>query len=123
MTGQKHNDAAGLRYEEAEFVPAESLLSYVESGDPELIRKAIYSATSYGDNWRWTQDQCLRFIKSEYQNVRWAAAQCLGTLALLGHPIEPEKVLPALFEASADPTIAGEANMSIDLVKQRVRLQ
>jgi hypothetical protein len=118
MTERKPEDTMGLRYERLEFVPPESLDRLIESGDPDLIQKAIYSSTSYGGDWKWTQSQCLRFIKSEHQKVRWAAAQCLGTLAMLGYPVEVEKVLPALREALNDPSISGEADMSIDMVTE-----
>jgi GNAT superfamily N-acetyltransferase len=109
-----------MKYEALEFVPPESLESFVESGDPKLISKALYSATAHGDNWRWTQDHCLRFITSEHVRVRWTAAQCLGTLASLRHPIDADTVLRALQTAKWDPTIAGEADFSMDLVKEFV---
>lgn len=118
MNAPRWEGTVGLKYEKLEFVPPESLDRFIESGDPDLIHKALYSSTAYGGDWKWTQDQCLRFIKSEHHKVRWAAAQCLGTLAFLGHPVEAEKVLPALNEALNDPSIAGEADMSIDLVTE-----
>lgn len=123
MSERKCADTADLKYEPLEFVPPDYLDEYVESGDPERIRKAIYSATAHGDGLKWAQDQCLRFIKSEHASVRWAAAQSLGTLAFLKRPIEADKVLPALQEALSDPTIAGEADMSIDMVKHALSLR
>ena len=123
MTEGTPGSSADLKYEPIEHVPAELLASYVASGDAELIRKALYSASSYGSDWKWAQDQCLHFIRSEHRDVRWAATQVLGELAFLGHPIEIDRVIPALNEAMKDPDVAGEADMSLDLVKHAFGLE
>jgi hypothetical protein len=121
VSDQSHAETAGFKYEPIQLIAPERLKEDIESGDPERMRKAIYSASTYGEDWKWAQDQCLRAIRSEHQSVRWAAAQCLGTLALLKRPIETEKVLAALKEATSDPTIAGEADMSIVLVRHALK--
>jgi hypothetical protein len=107
-----------LRYEEVEFVSHEALHSEVESGDPARISKALYSASRYEDDWKWTQDQCLRFLKSEHLSVRWTAATCLGDLAFFKRPIEAVKVLEALLNARQDPTIADPVQFSMNLVRE-----
>ena len=107
-----------LRYEEVGFVPHEALRREVESGDPERISKALCSASRYEDDWRWVQDQCISFLKSEHASVRWTAATCLGDLAMYRRPIDAMKVHEALLDAVNDPVVASPAQFSIELVKQ-----
>jgi hypothetical protein len=107
-----------LKYEEVEFIPHTALETEVESGDPTRISRALYSASRSEDDWKWAQDQCLRFLNSEHASVRWTAATCLGDLALFKRPIDAVEVLDALAGVRQDKTIADPVEFSIDLLKQ-----
>jgi hypothetical protein len=107
-----------LRYEEVEFVSHQALKNEVESGDPARISGALHSASRYEEDWKWTQDQCLRFLRSGHVSVRWAAATCLGDLAMFKRPIEGLKVLEALVDARQDTAIIEPVEFSIGLVKE-----
>jgi hypothetical protein len=109
---------ANLKYEAVEFIPTEILKSELESEDPVRISKALYAACRCENDCSWLQNECLRFLKAESVTVRWAAATCLGDLAMFKRPIDPKKVLAALEEAAQDVSIADPAKFSISLVRQ-----
>jgi HEAT repeat len=109
-----------FRYEFVRPTTRNELTSQLESGDPEAVAKALYSATRYEEDWKWVQDQCLKCLESPEVSVRWAAVTCLGDLAFLRRPLDIHAVLPALEEATKDPKIADPARFSVSMVKQFV---
>ena len=34
----------------------------LDSGEPEQVRNALYSAAKYEPDWAWSQEQCLKFL-------------------------------------------------------------
>lgn len=92
----------------------------LDSGDSQRIASALYSVTRHDHDWRWVQEQLLRFIRYEDLGVRWAAATCLGDLAMFHRTLDREQVLPALEQASLDSDIREVAELSIAFVKQFV---
>lgn len=90
----------------------------LQSDSPETQAKALFAATKYEEDWRWVQNHCLVALKSPVVRVRWAAATCLGDLALMGRPLDIQVVLPALEKAASDNEIADPASFSLSMVKQ-----
>jgi hypothetical protein len=109
-----------LRYEPLHPTTRGELIRQLESDDPEIVAKALYSAARYEEDWKWVQDQCLKHLGSPEVPVRWAAATCLGDLAFLRRPLEVRIVVPALKRATEDPTIADPARFSLSMVRQFV---
>jgi hypothetical protein len=92
----------------------------LESDEPDRIAEALASAVRYEDDWSWTQELCLKFLKSPDVQIRWAAATCLGDLAFFFHrPIDVPRVLTALYTAAEDPAVSGPAFFSMSLIKER----
>jgi len=116
----KNQVRSKFKYERVRPATRNELTGQLESGDPEAVAKAQYSATKYEQDWRWVQDQCLKRLASPEVSVRWAAATCLGNLAFLRRPLDIHTVLPALEEATKDPKIADPAKFSVGMVKQFV---
>lgn len=103
------------------FTHAE-LVGELNSGDPNRIANALTSAVRHDNDWRWVQNECLKFLQHSDVAVRWAAATCLGDLAFFfRRPIDHHKVLSALYKAAEDAAIADPAQFSISLIKQRFR--
>lgn len=100
-----------------------SLLAQFASCDPVDVSAALYSATYHDPDWRWVQEWCLKFLNSEHVGVRWAAATCLGDLAFFHKQLDLDLVLPALYAASSDPSIASVVEDSLSYIKQAVKTQ
>lgn len=107
-----------FEYESVHPSSRNKLITQLESGDPESIANALYAASKYDEDWKWVQDQCLRFLNSPDIPVRWAAATCLGDLAFLRRPLEVQIVLAALEQAAKDSQIEDPARFSISMLKQ-----
>ncbi|SRR6266404_4097643 len=107
-----------FEYESVQPSTRNELISQLESNDPEAVATALYSASKYDEDWKWVQDQCLKFLNSPEVRVRWAAATCLGDLAFLRRPLEVQAVLSALEQAAQDSQIADPAKFSISMVRQ-----
>jgi hypothetical protein len=105
-------------YEPIEPQTRSELISQLESGDPQAIAKALYSASRYEQDWKWVQDQCLKCLDATEVSVRWAAVTCLGDLALFRWPLDIQTVLLALENAAKDPKIADPARVNLSMVRQ-----
>ena len=110
-----------LKYESVEKQPRTVIERALSSGDPELVSAALYSATYHDPDWRWVQGECLKCLRHQDVKVRWAAATCLGDLAMFHKALDVSLVLPALIEAAKDESIRDPAETSISLIKQAVR--
>lgn len=110
-------------YKPVEPLDRSSLLSRFACSDPLEVAEALYSAAYHDPDWKWVQGWCLKFLKSEDVDIRWAAATCLGDLALFHKRLDLDLVLPALHAANNDPLIASTVQDSISYIKQAVRSQ
>ncbi len=107
-----------FKYEQVLPKTRSELNRLLESGNPKEIADALYSASRYDEDWKWSQDLCLRFLDSEHVHVRWAAATCLGDLAFFRRPLDVPLVVRALERAAKDPEIADPAGFSLSMVKE-----
>jgi hypothetical protein len=99
-------------------------LSYrLASSDPKELADALYSATHHDPDWKWVQSWCLTLLKSEHVEVRWAAATCLGDLAIFHKRLDLDLVLPALNEAAGDSAISSPVQNSLSNIKHFVKVQ
>ncbi len=112
-----------LKYEPVAEQPRDAIERDLSSGDPERISAALYSATYHDPDWRWVQDECLKFLKHAEVRVRWTAATCLGDLAMFHKMLDLPRVLPELIEAAKDESIRDPAETSISFIKQAVKPQ
>jgi len=112
-----------LRYEAFHPQSRAELVEGFESGDTERIRSALYSAAWYEQDWRWTQSNCLQFLRHNDSLVRWAAALSLGYIAQFQKHLDLDLVLPALYEAQTDDAIRGPVGDSLDMIKHNIKMQ
>jgi hypothetical protein len=110
-----------LIYEDFEYLSRAELQMAFDSGNSEKIRNALFSAAKYEPDWRWSQDQCFRFLDHPDHLVRWAAALALGFIALYQRNLDLPEALPRLHAACHDPLIKGPASDSIEMVLQFVK--
>jgi HEAT repeat protein len=111
------------KYEPVQPLSKRELILQIESGDPQAVSKALYSAAKYEEDWKWVQSKCLEALKSPEVSVRWAAATCLGDLAFMRRPLDTGSVIPALELATQDPQIADPAGFSLSMVRQFLQKQ
>jgi hypothetical protein len=107
-----------FRYQAVKLLPHAELIEELNSGIPDRIATALYSASRFDNDWDWVQEQCLNNVAHESVRVRWAAVTCLGDLASFKRPLKLNTVVPALERALADPEIADPAAFSLSMVKQ-----
>ncbi len=112
-----------MKYETVHPQSRTELAEALASGDPERIRSALYSASWYEEDWRWTQSHCLLFLRHNDPLVRWAAALSLGYIAQFHKHLDLDLVLPALHEAQADSAIHGPVGDSLDMIKHNMKMQ
>jgi len=111
--------ASDLKYESVPALSRAELVHRLESSDPRAVASALYAATRHEQDRKWVQDQCLKGLTSTEPAIRWAAATCMGDLALFrSFPVEFEIVIPALERAAQDPSIADPASLSLSMVRQ-----
>lgn len=99
------------------------LAEALTSNDSEQIRSALYSASWYEEDWRWTQEYCLSFLRHHDPHVRWAAALSLGYIAQFHKHLDLDRVLPALHEAHKDTAICSTVGDSLDMIAHNIKTQ
>jgi hypothetical protein len=107
-----------LKYEPVKPLGRKELTLNLRSEDPKIVADALYSASRFETDTTWVEDECITRLFSPEIAVRWAAATCLGDLALFRRPLNLDKVIPALEEALKDQTIQEPAEFSLRMVKE-----
>jgi HEAT repeat protein len=107
-----------FKYERVVPMGKEQALRALKSPDPQVVANALYAAARSDEGTQWLQDECLKRLTSPDLQVRWAAATCLGDLAMFRRPLDVKRVIPALEAATQDPTIADPASFSLSQVRQ-----
>ena len=98
-----------LRYKPIPRRTREEILKLLSGGDPTEIQGALISA-AYGDHdWRWAQEQVLRFAEDNDPVVLRGVALGLSYIAIFHGEIDIEKVEPVLKRLKALPELAGQA--------------
>jgi len=112
-----------LKYEPVQRLTRNKIAKALKSSDSETVASALYSAAYHDPDWRWVQDQCLNFLGSSDVGIRWAAATCLGDLAVFHKKLDLDKVLPRLLEASRDQAIRSTVQDSLDFIRHHIKVQ
>jgi hypothetical protein len=112
-----------LRYEEFEYLSRAEIETCLASGEAEKIRGALNSASKHDPDWRWSQNQCLRFLDHPDHEVKWAAILARGFIAVYQKNLDLAEVLPRLHEIHEDPLVGRVAEDSIEMVLRFVRPQ
>jgi hypothetical protein len=70
----------------------ESILISLSGGNPLDIRNALVSAAYWEDDWRWAQEQLIKFADSPDALVLWAVATGFSFIAAFNGEIDQQKV-------------------------------
>ncbi len=87
------------------------------SNNVEAICDALIRITYHDPDWRWVQEQCIRFAEFPDADVRGLAVTCLGHLARIHRKLNLEEVLPVLESLLKDPDVAPRVLDTLDDIK------
>jgi hypothetical protein len=92
----------------------EEILKALSSQNPQEIRDALVSAGYWENDWKWAEDQLLKFSEHESGLVLWAVATGLGLIAAFHGDIDEELVRPVLarLRTSSDSSVGNAAEES-----------
>ena len=111
-----------MGYHEIFPVSRPDLNRLLDSGNEQAIYEALLSASFYDLDWEWVQNRSLFFLDHPDRDVRRVAATCLGHVARVHKKLDTEVVLPRLYEARNEPSIAGEVEDAIEDIRLFIRL-
>lgn len=78
------------------------------------ICDALISITYYDQDWRWCQDECLKYLNHKNKFVSGLAAICLGHIARIHKKLDKEKVIMELKKHLDNVEISGQIQDALD---------
>jgi hypothetical protein len=107
-----------FKYERVNPITREQAIDALGNPDPQVVAKALYAVARSNEDTNWLEEECLKRLTSPELEIRWAAATCLGDLALFHRPLNAKRVIAALEAATEDRTIFDPASFSLSIVRQ-----
>jgi len=107
-----------MKYQEVLPINKNDAERIFASDNLEKIREALVAVSFYEEDWKWAQDECLKFLSHENNIISGLAATCLGHIARVHGKIERGKVLKELNSRLNNLEIAGrieDAMSDIDI--------
>jgi hypothetical protein len=102
-----------------DVVPVERALAAdaFGSGDVMKICDALVAVAFHDQDWRWVQEQCLRFLENEDFQISGLAATCLGHLARIHGQLDKDRVINALKKKldNSTPQLQGMSKMRLTI--------
>jgi hypothetical protein len=99
-----------------EFMDRPRLEHLLNCGVDNAIIDALQSALYFDSDWRWVQNQCLRFLDHPAKWVKWTAVYCLGAVAIRNKTIEADVVIPKLRTVTGDEEVQRAVRNSLALI-------
>jgi len=96
-----------LNYAPVKRRTRDEILSSLSSGKAQEIRDALISAAYWDDDWRWAQQQLVKFAEHEDDLVLWAVIAGVGFIAAFHGEIDKKTVLPILNRLKERAALAG----------------
>ena len=86
---------------ESRYVPVrrrtrQEIVSALSNGNAQEIRDALISAAYWENDWRWAQEQLLRFAEYESDLVKWAVATGISFLVVFNGQIDEAVIGPVI---------------------------
>jgi len=85
-----------LNYASVRRRTREDILNSLSNGGSQEIRDALISAAYWDEDWRWAQQQLIKFAEYDDDLVLWAVVAGLGFIAAFHGEIDESTALPAL---------------------------
>jgi hypothetical protein len=98
-----------MRYQNVPPISRNEARAAFRSGSEAAIRAALLSITYHDEDWRWIQEQLLRFARHRNSSIRSLAGLCFGHVARIHRALDLDAVLPVLSELARDPETRGHA--------------
>jgi hypothetical protein len=83
-------------------------------GDTKRVCDALLRLTYHDPEWRWIQNQCVRFARHFDADVRGLAVTCFGHVARIHGALDLDVVSPVLRELRSDPEMGGRVSDTWD---------
>jgi len=108
-----------MRYEEIPPISREAAEAVFARDDPHEVVKALLGLALSDPDWRWVQQQCMRFIEHPNPDVRGVVPLCFMHLARLHGALDVDIVFPVLeaLQNDTSPWVVGRANECLADVK------
>ncbi len=103
-----------MRYHDVVPISKEEAQSAFQGEDSERICDALVRIAYHDPDWKWVQEQCIRFSRHADPDVRGLALTCFGHLARIHQKLDLLVVMPILEEALNDPIVGGRAGDALD---------
>jgi hypothetical protein len=108
-----------VRYEEIPPISREAAEAVFVRDDPHEVVNALLGLAISDPDWRWVQQQCLRFIHHPDPNVRYIVPLCFMHLARLHGALDVDLVFPVLeaLQKDTSPGVVSQATRCLAEVK------
>ena len=103
-----------LKFKNPEQLNRHQLKEIFLAGSTDEICSALVAMAFYDEDWKWSQDQCLRFLEHPEWEIRAVAATCLGHIARIHSRLDKELVEQLLKKHMSDEKIAGYIDNALD---------
>jgi hypothetical protein len=103
--------AYGMRYEPVQPYTREDAEAAFVRDDPDELNKVLLGLSWYEPDWRWVQEQCIRFSQHAHEHVRGVVPICFMHLARINRDLDVDAVFPILEALQNDPSpwVSGNA--------------
>jgi hypothetical protein len=109
----------GMRYEPVQFYTRETAEAAFARDDPTELNRVLLGLSWYEPDWRWVQEQCIRYSRHPHEHVRGVVPICFSYLARINRDLDVDAVFPVLEVLQADhsPWVAGNATEYVEDIK------
>ena len=80
----------------------------------KTITDKLLDITFNNEDWKFAQNECLKYIDSEYYDIVCLAITCLGHIARIHKCIEKEKIINLLNEKQKNEELMGVIEETLD---------
>ena len=88
----------------------DAILRALATGTPKDIADALLSAAYWDPDWKWAEEQLLRFASYDDPQVLWTVASGFGLLAAFHGEVDLDVVEPILADLRRNTTARGVAD-------------
>ncbi|MFK7824843.1 MAG: hypothetical protein AB8G05_11840 [Oligoflexales bacterium] len=106
-----------LIYENPKKITKKQALGLLSTGDSDNVRSALISISLHESDWRWAQNECLRFLNHEDKSIASTAIISIGHIARIHGSIDKKEVFDAFEAISNREELNEQIEDTIDDIK------
>jgi hypothetical protein len=108
-----------MQYEELEPISHdEASDTFTRDDDTYATCRSLLRLALHDEDWRWTLDQILRFVRHPNPEVRAVAVSSIGYLVRIHRGIDVSAALPMLYALQADSYVATRVRDTLEDIRQ-----